>query len=131
MPQAFLLGVIAKLAATLATYPLIRAKVLLMVGQAPPSTTGQVGDSAGSSLASSSSLWRCLRDDYRLNGIVGGWYAGCGVQLGHAVLKSALMMMAKERLTRTVRALLRRALGSPATAATAAPIGDTSRSPGG
>jgi hypothetical protein len=131
MPQAFLLGVIAKLAATLATYPLIRAKVLLMVGQTPPSTTGRVGDSAGSSLASSSSLWRCLRDDYRLNGILRGWYAGCGVQLGHAVLKSALMMMAKERLTRTVRTLLRRALGSPGTAATAAPNGDTSRSPGG
>jgi hypothetical protein len=111
--QAFVLGVVAKLVATLATYPLIRAKVLLMVNPTSPSPSTQQEDGAAeSSSASSSSLWRCLRDDYRLNGVVRGWYAGCGVQLGHTVLKSALTMMAKEKMTRTVRTLLRRALAA-------------------
>lgn len=86
MPEAFVLGLGAKLVATLATYPLIRAKVLLMV-------------------TSQASIWDCLRTEFKAHG-TRGLYQGCDLQLIHTMLKSALLMMVKERITRTTRRLL-------------------------
>jgi solute carrier family 25 (peroxisomal adenine nucleotide transporter), member 17 len=83
MYEAFLLGWIAKFISTIATYPLIAAKSKLM---------------ATSSTGVSGSLIQCLRDDYR-DGGVPTLYRGCTVQLYHTVLKSALMMMLKEKIT--------------------------------
>lgn len=80
MPQAFLLGLVTKFVATIATYPLIRAKVLLMV-------------------TSETSLWSALVKSYRHDGGIRGLYKGCGWQLLHTLLKSALMMMVRERIT--------------------------------
>lgn len=87
MLEAFCLGLIAKLCATLATYPLIRAKVMLMV------------------TSSNKSLWSCLLSEYKRDGVQ-GLYRGCNLQLLHTILKSALMMMVRERITATAHTLL-------------------------
>jgi Mitochondrial carrier protein len=100
--QAFVLGVIAKFVATLVTYPLIRAKVLLMVGT-NDEDAGNVPPSSSSSSSAVATLLQCLADDYRHHGIRGGWYRGCSLQLVHTLLKSALLMAIKEKITGSVR----------------------------
>lgn len=78
--QAFYLGAVAKLVATLSTYPLIRAKMLLIT----QSTRG--------------GLWKTLQTEYKERGC-SGLYQGCSLQLTHTLLKSALLMMVRERFT--------------------------------
>lgn len=90
MPEAFLLGLFAKFVATIATYPLIRAKVMLMV------------TSENSMLAS---LIRSYKD-----GGARGLYKGCDWQLLHTVLKSALMMMIREKIAISTQRLI---VGNP------------------
>lgn len=87
MSEAFLLGLFAKFCATIATYPLIRTKVMLMV-------------------TSRRSMLKTLVENYQQDGIVRGCYKGCSVQLLHTVLKSALLMMVKERISATTHQLL-------------------------
>lgn len=77
--DAFLLGLFAKFVATIATYPVIRAKVMLMV-------------------TSEKSMVAVLCRSYKEHG-VRGLYKGCNWQLIHTVLKSALMMMVRENIT--------------------------------
>jgi phosphatidylglycerophosphatase A len=79
MMDAFLLGLFAKFVATMATYPVIRAKVMLMV-------------------TSEKSMVAVLCRSYKEHG-VRGLYKGCNWQLIHTVLKSALMMMVREKIT--------------------------------
>ncbi|CAJ1933800.1 unnamed protein product [Cylindrotheca closterium] len=86
MPEAFLVGLFAKFVATIATYPLIRAKVILMV-------------------TSETSLINTLQKSYKEEGIR-GLYKGCDWQLLHTILKSALMMMVRERISDSSRRLL-------------------------
>ena len=77
--ESFILGLLAKLTATLATYPLIRIKVLLMVTHRK-------------------SLLGTLVEEYHRDGVQ-GLYKGCNLQLTHTILKSALLMMVRERIT--------------------------------
>jgi hypothetical protein len=86
LSESFAMGLIAKLTATLATYPLIRAKILLMVTHRK-------------------SLLGCLIREYKRGG-VRGLYRGCNLQLAHTILKSALLMMVRERITSTTYRLL-------------------------
>jgi hypothetical protein len=86
MSEAFLVGLFAKFIATVATYPLIRAKVILMV-------------------TSENSLIATLCRTYREDG-VRGLYKGCDWQLIHAVLKSALMMMVREKITLSTQRII-------------------------
>ena len=79
MAESFLLGLFSKFIATIATYPLIRAKVMLMV-------------------TSQKSMLQCLRQTYRERGVK-GLYEGCDLQLLHTLLKSALLMMVRERIS--------------------------------
>jgi phosphatidylglycerophosphatase A len=79
MMDAFLLGLFAKFVATMATYPVIRAKVMLMV-------------------TSEKSMMAVLCRSYKEHG-VRGLYKGCNWQLIHTVLKSALVMMVRENIT--------------------------------
>eukprot|EP00977_Amphora_coffeiformis_P024404 scaffold15735_cov152-Amphora_coffeaeformis.AAC.2 len=79
LAEAFLLGLFSKFIATIATYPLIRAKVMLMV-------------------TSQSSMLQCLRQTYQEKGVK-GLYEGCDLQLLHTLLKSALLMMMRERIS--------------------------------
>lgn len=96
MGEAFVIGLVAKFAATIATYPLIRAKVMLMVANK--------GNSSG----------HC-KDDNTMIGIFSSMfvkggvvelYKGCSLQLVHTLLKSALLMMVRERITITTRRLI-------------------------
>lgn len=87
MAQAFVVGLFAKFVATMATYPLIRTKVLLMV-------------------TSQTSMTKCLQQEFQKYGIIKGWYHGCHLQLFHTLLKSALLMMVRERITITTQRLL-------------------------
>lgn len=86
MPEAFVVGLFAKFVATIATYPLIRAKVILMV-------------------TSETSLLGSLIRSYNEGG-ARGLYKGCDWQLFHTVLKSALMMMVREKITVSVHELI-------------------------
>jgi hypothetical protein len=87
MSQAFLLGLVAKFVATISTYPLIRAKVILMV-------------------SSETSLWKSLVKSYNQDGGIKGLYKGCDWQLIHTLLKNALMMMVRERITEETHRLV-------------------------
>lgn len=86
MPEAFFVGLFAKFIATIATYPLIRAKVILMV-------------------TSEKSLLGSLIRSYNEEG-ARGLYKGCDWQLLHTVLKSALMMMVREKIAVSVHQLI-------------------------
>jgi Mitochondrial carrier protein len=91
MVESFVLGLFAKLVATLATYPLIQAKVQIMT---------QVASSNRCK-----SLWSHLYQEYSRDGI-SGLYRGFQLQLLHTLLKSALLVMLRERIERTTRRLL-------------------------
>ena len=86
MMDAFLLGLVSKFVATIATYPLIRAKVMLMV-------------------TSEKSMISCLCRSYKENG-VRGLYKGCDWQLLHTVPKSALMMMVREKIAASTHRMI-------------------------
>mmetsp|Transcript_7083 Transcript_7083/g.10331 ORF Transcript_7083/g.10331 Transcript_7083/m.10331 type:complete len:321 (+) Transcript_7083:148-1110(+) len=84
--EAFITGLIAKLVATIATYPLIQAKVMLM-------------------LTHQKSLLGTMVREYKNNGIL-GLYKGCNLQVAHTILKSALLMMIREKITATTNSLI-------------------------
>lgn len=109
--EAFVLGLLSKFVATIVTYPLIRAKVLMMVGgpARTDSTSEQSGDPSETTLKSSSAcsptLWSVLKESYFRDGGISGLYKGCDWQLIHTLLKSALMMAIREQITDTSRAM--------------------------
>ncbi|KAG5179388.1 mitochondrial carrier domain-containing protein [Tribonema minus] len=91
---AFGLAAAAKAVATLVTYPLIRAKVIMMTRK----RTAEQGPG---------DLMQCLADIARLEGLH-GLYAGCGGQLLHTILKSALLVASREEVAKGSAALLQR-----------------------
>lgn len=111
--EAFVLGLLSKFVATIVTYPLIRAKVLMMVGghSSTKAKNHQVEDqsnetksSASSSTEHSPNLWSVLQESYHRDGGIPGLYKGCDWQLIHTLLKSALMMAVREQITDKTRA---------------------------
>ncbi len=110
--EAFLFGAIAKFLATILTYPLIRAKVIMMVKakdntnggaksqQRPKHTTGTT-----STTCSLIRLWKVLQHMYRTDEKIFGLYRGLSLQLLHTSLKSALLLMVRETITSYVRQL--------------------------
>ena len=104
--DAFILGLLSKFVATIVTYPLIRAKVLLMVEEVG-SEDNNDSNSNSNLLSSSSSLWSVLKKSYYNDGDGGiqGLYKGCNWQLIHTLLKSALMMTIREQITDRSRSL--------------------------
>ncbi len=113
--EAFVLGLLSKFVATIVTYPLIRAKVLMMVGghTSKKPTNRDVEDesnaasktSASPSTEYSPTLWSVLQDSYHRDGGIPGLYKGCDWQLIHTLLKSALMMAVREQITDKSRAM--------------------------
>lgn len=83
MVQAFLLGAIAKAIATIITYPIIRAKILMQASKE----------------SKSQSMVQVLRRIGESDGM-SGYYKGCDAQLFNTVLKSALLLMTKEQITK-------------------------------
>lgn len=102
--EAFFFGLLSKFLATMATYPLIRCKVMLMVGgggdgEGGPNDPAAAGDgrSAPREGARPRSLPRLLLHILRTEG-PRGIYRGCSLQLLHTTLKSAMLMAARERI---------------------------------
>lgn len=104
MLEAFLIGLLAKFVATIATYPLIKAKVMLMVQN--DGSMNSKNRKRSQTPSSSSSLISLLWHEYQKGGIATGLYRGCSLQLFHTILKSALLMMFRERITQTAYRLL-------------------------
>jgi Mitochondrial carrier protein len=110
MLEVFVVGFMAKFIATILTYPIVRAKVMLMVSNKAKfhhdqtSNLHSKGDknktNYGTLRNPSSSLTQILSQEYQSGGIVNGLYRGCSVQLLHTLLKSALVMMLREKITR-------------------------------
>jgi hypothetical protein len=98
MAEAFVVGLAAKFVATMATYPFIRAKVVMMISSQKDDATAK-------------SLFQCLQEEYQQAGVRAGLYRGCRLQLLHTLLKTALLMMVRERITRTTYRLM--AVDSP------------------
>ena len=109
--EAFLVGLVAKFVATILTYPLIRAKILLMLerdddddereNEEDPKRRNRATIVRPSSSSSSIRALLCvLQRMYATQnaGVVHGLYKGCAWQLLHTVLKSALMMTIRERI---------------------------------
>jgi len=100
--EAFIIGMIAKFFATVVTYPLIRAKVMLMVSRDTPtsSSASNLGEDKNEN-----TMMRFLHNTFASDGI-GGLYKGCQLQLIHTLLKSALLMMVRERISVAIRKLI-------------------------
>ena len=113
MGEAFVFGLISKFFATIMTYPLIRAKVMLMVSSPNVFEDHKCKDESQHSCQISRtdrsngetktkkyprSLPLLLISIFRNDGIR-GLYRGCSVQLLHTIMKSALMLMIRERIT--------------------------------
>jgi hypothetical protein len=109
--EAFLFGAIAKFFATIITYPLIRAKVIMMVKARKNNRVGAksqrltkhtTGTTTSCSLIR---LWKVLQHMYRNDEKIFGLYRGLSLQLLHTSLKSALLLMVRETITLYVRQL--------------------------
>uniref|UniRef100_A0AAV1TPH7 Mitochondrial carrier n=1 Tax=Peronospora matthiolae TaxID=2874970 RepID=A0AAV1TPH7_9STRA len=102
--EAFVLAAIAKAVATILTYPVIRAKVL-MQAQKEPIAERQKDPSSHHHGSVGSSMIQVLKRIGELEGF-SGYYKGCPAQLVNTVLKSALLVMTKEEITKhTMRVL--------------------------
>lgn len=101
MSEAFVVGLIAKSFATIMTYPLIRTKVLLMVNK-----SSKINDNATkSNNYYGDTMVDVLCRIFKEEGMA-GLFKGCDLQLIQSVLKSALLMMVRERITVTTNQLL-------------------------
>ncbi|OQR83586.1 Mitochondrial Carrier (MC) Family [Achlya hypogyna] len=81
--QAFVLAAVAKSIATVMTYPVIRAKVIMQ---------------AKSDEKRTASMSEILHLIWKADGLH-GFFKGCEAQLFNTVLKSALLLMTKEQIT--------------------------------
>ncbi|EGZ10346.1 hypothetical protein PHYSODRAFT_287014 [Phytophthora sojae] len=113
--EAFILAAIAKAVATIVTYPVIRAKVLMQAQK--KQVAGYHKSSHGHHHAEmGNSMVQVLKRIGELEG-PSGYFKGCSAQLFNTVLKSALLVMTKEQITKyTMRVLymLRRNAGPKA-----------------
>ncbi|CAH0516496.1 unnamed protein product [Peronospora belbahrii] len=113
--EAFLLAAIAKVVATIITYPIIRAKILIQA-QKKQITEQQKSAHGYHHAEMGNSMVQVLRRIGELEG-PRGYFKGCSAQLFNTVLKSALLVMTKEEITKyTMRVLflLRRSAGPKA-----------------
>ena len=115
MAEAFCLGIVAKFVATIITYPLIRAKVMLMLTTTSHDDHDEDNEDTNKDTddqtekqkkkKKNKTMLSCLLDEYQQHGPT-ALYRGLQLQLIHTLLKSALLMMVRERITRTTRRLL-------------------------
>jgi len=89
--EAFFLGMVARIVATMLTYPYLRAKVMLQ------STYGNAKVKP--------TIPQMIMEQFSHGG-VWGLYQGIGPELTRGVFSAALMMMVKERIGVVVRALI-------------------------
>lgn len=102
--EAFMIAAVAKAIATLVTYPVIRAKVL-MQAQKKHIENGGAHPHHHHHADMGNSMLQVLKRIGELEG-PSGYFKGCSAQLFNTVLKSALLVMTKEQITKyTMRVL--------------------------
>lgn len=102
--EAFVIAAVAKAIATLITYPVIRAKVL-MQAQKKHIESGSPSAHPHHHADMGNSMLQVLKRIGELEG-PSGYFKGCSAQLFNTVLKSALLVMTKEQITKyTMRVL--------------------------
>merc|ERR1712151_1368852 len=109
MNEAFCIGFLAKLLATIVTYPFIRTKVILMAGSTH--TKGQIQKQQEQSSNNDNSIkqkYNLILKSIPFLRILSNIYKGCMMQIMHTALKSAIVMMMKERVSSKVHAILGR-----------------------
>ncbi|KAK9083952.1 hypothetical protein Scep_030423 [Stephania cephalantha] len=97
--SAFVLGAVAKSIATCLTYPAIRCKVTIQSADADDDDPKEVRPN------SSKTITGALRTIWQKEGIV-GFYKGLQAQILKTVLSSALLLMIKEKITRSTWVLM-------------------------
>lgn len=105
--EAFVLAAIAKAIATLVTYPVIRAKVLMQAQKKQVAVTSETPSHHHHHHHADmgNSMLQVLKRIGELEG-PSGYFKGCSAQLFNTVLKSALLVMTKEQITKyTMRVL--------------------------
>uniref|UniRef100_A0A7S2DY88 ADP,ATP carrier protein n=1 Tax=Helicotheca tamesis TaxID=374047 RepID=A0A7S2DY88_9STRA len=96
--EAFLLGMVARLAATIAVFPYLRAKVMLQ------STYADVEDGSNTGGTKKKKGIPSMIAEMYASGGVAEMFRGIGPELTRGVLSAALMLMAKEKISAAVRA---------------------------
>lgn len=122
MSQSFLFGLVSKFVATVMTYPLIRAKVIMMVDTHSRNSNDVQEDDERNDISKKkgahndeekapstsrrttipNSLLLLLMYIYKKDGVA-GLYKGLSLQLLHTALKSALLLMVREKITVATR----------------------------
>ncbi|KAK3002982.1 hypothetical protein RJ639_018737 [Escallonia herrerae] len=97
--SAFLLGAVSKCAATCLTYPAIRCKVMIQSAESDE----DVNDEA--QLKSRKTVSGALYAIWKREGLL-GFYKGLQAQILKTVLSSALLLMIKEKITKTTWVLM-------------------------
>jgi hypothetical protein len=92
--EAFVIGTIGKFAATVATYPLIRTKMLLIAAKSSEKYRNDDGKDEEEDM----SIHGILRSMYRRGGVA-ELYKGCGLTLLLTLYKTAIFMAVKDKLT--------------------------------
>eukprot|EP00644_Phytophthora_capsici_P007437 jgi/Phyca11/546485/estExt2_Genewise1Plus.C_PHYCAscaffold_210238 len=114
--EAFILAAIAKAVATIVTYPIIRAKVLMQAQKKQIAGHQKSSHGHHHHAEMGNSMVQVLKRIGELEGPT-GYFKGCSAQLFNTVIKSALLVMTKEQITKyTMRVLymLRRNAGPKA-----------------
>ena len=91
MAELFVLGMIAKFAAIMVTYPLIRTKMIMLVAK----RKDQIEN--GKSNNENNSVIGILRKMYEKGGLI-ELYKGCGLTLALTVFKNSMFMMARDKI---------------------------------
>ncbi|TYZ57165.1 hypothetical protein PybrP1_012294 [[Pythium] brassicae (nom. inval.)] len=128
--EAFVIAAIAKAIATLLTYPIIRAKVLMQAQKKHNEAAAAAAETSGTQQQPphphphhhhhhhadmGNSMLQVLKRIGELEG-PGGYFKGCSAQLFNTVLKSALLVMTKEQITKYTMRVLYALRKSPAKA---------------
>ncbi|KAG2426984.1 hypothetical protein HXX76_012768 [Chlamydomonas incerta] len=97
--EVFLAGALAKIGATVVTYPLIVVKARLQA------SSKAAGSGAGGAAARPVSTWSIVSETARNEGL-GGFFKGLRAKILQTALNAALMLMLKEQLHDVTRAAL-------------------------
>jgi len=102
--EAFIIAAIAKSVATVITYPVIRAKVIMQAQKRKSKEKNN--SSTDSEPYFGDSMVEVLQNIQVIDGM-SGYFKGCNAQMFNTVLKSAILLMSKEQITRlTIKVLV-------------------------
>ena len=104
--QAFLIGIVAKAIATIFTFPLLRAKVLMMTNTDIEEIDGTGEGEMRESRSDISRLVRTLWLILKVQGVP-GLYTGIFIHLMHTSLRGAVSMSLKESIVQALRTFIR------------------------